>query len=96
MNYRRELHRYPEAAWCEFFTTSRIAAHLAHLKYQLAYSDEIIHNDAIMGRDQEQIQKAQERALRWGADNHSLELMNGVTGIGAILDTGKQIGRAHV
>ncbi|MGF1689724.1 amidohydrolase [Photobacterium kagoshimensis] len=89
MNYRRELHRYPEAAWCEFFTTSRIAAHLAHLNYQLAYSDEIIHRDAIMGRDQAQIPKAQERALRWGADNQSLELMNGVTGVGAVLDTGK-------
>ncbi|OAN17738.1 peptidase M20 [Photobacterium jeanii] len=89
INYRRELHRYPEAAWCEFFTTSRIAAHLKHLDYQLAFSDQIIRPESIMGRDDKLVQQAQERALQWGADTESLILMNGVTGVGAMLDTGR-------
>ncbi|NVP00653.1 amidohydrolase, partial [Photobacterium damselae subsp. damselae] len=88
MNYRREFHRYPESAWCEFFTTCRIAAHMEHHGYQLAFADEIIARSAIMGRDEESVIEAQKRALTWGADPKYLAQMDGITGLGAILDTG--------
>ncbi|TGZ36123.1 p-aminobenzoyl-glutamate hydrolase subunit A [Photobacterium damselae subsp. damselae] len=89
MNYRREFHRYPESAWCEFFTTCRIAAHMEHHGYQLAFADEIIARSAIMGRDEESVIEAQKRALTWGADPKYLAQMDGITGLGAILDTGR-------
>lgn len=89
MNFRREFHRYPEAAWREFFTTSRIAGHLEALGYTLCFSDEIIHRDAIMGRDETLVAQAQQRAMVWGADERYMARMNGITGVGAILDTGK-------
>ncbi|MCW8327817.1 amidohydrolase [Photobacterium sp. SDRW27] len=89
MNYRREFHRYPESAWCEFFTTSRIAGHLQLLGYELCFSDAIIARDTIMGRDDANIVKAQERAITWGAQLEFLAQMDGVTGVGAILDTGR-------
>ncbi|ELR67792.1 Catalyzes the cleavage of p-aminobenzoyl-glutamate to p-aminobenzoate and glutamate, subunit A [Photobacterium marinum] len=89
MNYRREFHRYPESAWCEFFTTSRIAAHLKLLGYELCFSDEIIARETVMGRDESSVAKAQERAISWGADFEFLAQMDGITGVGAILDTGR-------
>ena len=88
MNYRREFHRYPESAWCEFFTTSRIAGHLQSLGYDLCFSDSIIARETIMGRDDANIAQAQERALSWGASLDFLAQMDGVTGVGAVLDTG--------
>ncbi|PSW03779.1 amidohydrolase [Photobacterium lipolyticum] len=90
MNYRREFHRYPESAWCEFFTTGRIAGLLENLGFELYFSDSIIARDAIMGRDETSIADAQQRALSWGADANILSKMNGVTGIGAELDTGRE------
>ncbi|MBY5945860.1 MULTISPECIES: amidohydrolase [Photobacterium] len=89
MNHRREFHRYPEAAWREFFTTSRIASHLENLGYSLHFSDEIILRSSIMGRDEVLVAEAQERAISWGADITYLAHMDGVTGVGAVLDTGK-------
>ncbi|WP_299015311.1 amidohydrolase [uncultured Photobacterium sp.] len=89
MSYRREFHRYPESAWCEFFTTSRIAAHLKSLGFELCFSDAIIARDTIMGRDDANVAKAQERAMSWGADFEFLAQMDGITGVGAILDTGR-------
>lgn len=89
MNYRREFHRYPESAWCEFFTTSRIAGQLQALGYELCFSDTIIARDTIMGRDEASVAKAQERAITWGAQLEYLAQMDGVTGVGAILDTGR-------
>ncbi|MGF1681899.1 amidohydrolase [Photobacterium minamisatsumaniensis] len=89
MNHRREFHRYPEAAWREFFTTSRIASHLQVMGYSLCFDDEIIHRDSVMGRDANLVAKAQERAISWGADLQLLAQMNGMTGVGAVLDTGR-------
>lgn len=90
MNYRRELHRYPEAAWCEFFTTSRIAGHLENLGFELFFSDQIIASDTIMGRDETTIAKEQQRALNWGTDENTISKMQGITGVGALLDTGRE------
>ncbi|PSW21365.1 amidohydrolase [Photobacterium sanctipauli] len=89
MNHRREFHRYPEAAWREFFTTSRIASHLQQMGYSLCFDEEIIKRDSVMGRDADLVAKAQERAISWGADLQFLAQMNGMTGVGAILDTGR-------
>lgn len=89
MNHRREFHRYPEAAWREFFTTSRIASQLEAMGYTLHFGDTIINREAIMGRDEELVVKAQERALNWGADLGHLAQMDGLTGVGAVLETGK-------
>ena len=34
-HWRRDLHRHPEAAWCEFRTTTLIAQHLTELGFSI-------------------------------------------------------------
>lgn len=34
-HWRRDFHRFPEPAWCEYRTTSLIAAALAHAGYEI-------------------------------------------------------------
>lgn len=89
IHHRREFHRYPESAWCEFFTTSRIAGLLQSLGYALHFADAIIDRNTIMGRDEAEVAEARERAMSWGADASFMAEMDGITGVGAILDTGR-------
>ena len=65
--WRRDFHQYPEPAWCEYRTSSRIAAALAHVGYTIKLGDQIVSTSAIMGRSiDEEFEKA--RALQQGAD----------------------------
>ena len=85
--WRRDFHQYPEPAWCEYRTSSRIAAALAHVGYTIKLGDQIVSTSAIMGRSiDEEFEKA--RALQQGADPAWLESMR-ITGLIAELDTGR-------
>jgi aminobenzoyl-glutamate utilization protein A len=86
-HWRRDFHRFPETAWCEFRTTSLIAAALAAVGYDIKLGDQIVSTSAVMGR---QIQEDQEkrRALAQGADPFWLEKIT-LTGLIAELDTGR-------
>jgi aminobenzoyl-glutamate utilization protein A len=86
-HWRRDFHRFPETAWCEFRTTSLIAAALAEVGYDIKLGDQIVSISAVMGR---QIQEEQEkrRALAQGADPLWLDKIS-LTGLIAELDTGR-------
>ena len=43
----------------------------------------------VMGRDEEKVRKAMERAISWGVPSDFIESLNGVTGVVAEIDTGR-------
>ncbi|MEF8773387.1 MAG: amidohydrolase [Halobacteriales archaeon] len=89
---RRDLHRRPEPAWCEFYTTSRIVEELRRIGV-----DELhVGPDAIAGEhrmavpDEDELQTWYERAREAGADPDVLErLSGGYTGAVAVLRQGE-------
>ncbi len=64
-HWRRDLHRLPEAAWCEFRTSSLIAHHLSELGFSIMLGDKLLASNLIMGRNID-VQAQKERALRQG------------------------------
>jgi len=86
---RRDFHKYAEAGWCEFRTTSIIAEFLSNLGYEVKVGREILDESSVMGRDESAVPKETERAIKQGADPKWLERMAGYTGALAVLDTGK-------
>jgi aminobenzoyl-glutamate utilization protein A len=86
---RRDLHRYAEAGWFEFRTSSVIAAHLEKLGYQVFVGSQIINEDAVMGRDGKAVPAQKQRAIRQGAQKDWIDRMGDYTGVLGILDTGK-------
>ena len=47
-HWRRDLHRHPEAAWCEFRTTTLIAQHLSELGFSIMLGDQLLASTLIM------------------------------------------------
>ncbi|MGU5839837.1 hypothetical protein ACV1DP_18275, partial [Aeromonas caviae] len=46
-HWRRDLHRHPEAAWCEFRTTTLIAQHLTELGFSIMLGDQLLASTLI-------------------------------------------------
>ncbi|MBF8983881.1 M20 family metallo-hydrolase [Lutibacter sp. B2] len=85
---RRDFHKYAEAGWTEFRTSSKIADRLETLGYDVLVGKEVINTEAVMGRmDEEKIQRHIERALCQGADQKWIDRMEGYTGVVGIVDT---------
>ncbi|MFC4246709.1 amidohydrolase [Natribaculum luteum] len=94
IDLRRELHRKPEPAWREFYTTARIVAALEDLDFdldELYVGREAIAGDHRMGvPDEAELEEWYERARDAGADEAVLEkLEGGYTGAVAVLDRGE-------
>lgn len=86
-DWRRDFHRYPETAWCEYRTTSLIARALADLGYRITLGDGILSHASIMGR-QVDIEREVARAIAQGGDRQWLDNMT-LPGLIAELDTGR-------
>jgi len=89
---RRELHRHPEPAWREFWTTARLVEELERVGVDELYvGPEAVDADARMGVPPDAaIAEWRERAREAGADPDLLEAMaGGVTGAVAVLRTGE-------
>ena len=86
---RRAIHRRPELGWTEFETTALIAARLSSLGIGIRLGREIIAPEAALGRDEAEVQKGIERALRHGASPELIARMEGFTGCVGILETGR-------
>ena len=87
---RRDFHRYPEAAWTEFRTSSIIAERLERLGYKnLRVGRQVINPDAVMGRPSEdEISEHIKRAVMQGGNLGWIKEMNRYPGVVAELDTG--------
>ena len=89
---RRELHRKPEPAWREFWTTARIVEELESVGVdELHVGPDAIDPDLRMAvPEDEEIEEWYERALDAGADESVLErLRGGNTGVVAVLRRGE-------
>ncbi|SDJ82126.1 amidohydrolase [Natronorubrum texcoconense] len=93
VSLRRDLHRKPEPAWCEFYTTARI---VAELESRVDLDELHVGPDAIAGDhrmavpDEAELAVWLERAREAGADEAVLErLEGGHTGAVAVLERGE-------
>jgi len=88
---RRELHRYPEPAWCEYWTTSRIVAEIERLGVdELLVGPELLETDARMAvPDEDTLGEWRDRAREAGAREDVLaQCAGGVTGALATVERG--------
>jgi aminobenzoyl-glutamate utilization protein A len=88
---RRELHRHPEPAWCEFYTTARVVEECRRIGVdELHVGPDAIDADARMAvPDEDTLAEWFERALADGADEDILaQLEGGHTGAVAVLHRG--------
>ena len=79
---RRDLHTHPEAGWTEFRTTALVAAELDRLGFDLHLGDDAVSLEARLGvPDEEELERARDRAREEGAPEEYVEAMGTVTGL---------------
>lgn len=88
---RRDLHKYPEAAWTEFRTASKVADRLTELGFEVYTGDEVLAESEMMGvPTPQELQKHQARAVEEGANPVWVEKMaGGKTGVLGVLKFAK-------
>ncbi|MCT9098004.1 amidohydrolase [Haloarchaeobius sp. HME9146] len=89
---RRDLHRYPEPGWCEFWTTARLVEEIQAIGVdELAVGEEAYDPAERMAvPSEDELTTWYQRALDRGADPDILEhLRGGETGAVAVLDRGE-------
>lgn len=90
VHYRRDFHQYPEPAWTEFRSASKVIKYLEEWGYLIKFGPEVIAEEAMMGvPDEERLEKEMARAIEQGADKDLVSKMKGgKTGVVAELDCG--------
>jgi aminobenzoyl-glutamate utilization protein A len=90
IRYRRDFHQYPEPAWTEFRTASKIVQYLQNWGYTIKIGSEVIAEKAMMGvPEQNHLTYCMKRAIEQGADPEIVKKMEGgKTGVVAELDCG--------
>ncbi len=87
---RRELHRHPEPAWTEFWTTARVVSELERIGVDDLYvGREALADQRLSVPEADELEDWRERAREAGADADLLEAMaGGWTGCVAVLERG--------
>lgn len=88
---RRDLHRHPEPAWCEFYTTARIVEAIREIGVDDLYlgRDVVSAEDRMAVPDEAELAGWRDRAIEAGADPDLVEKMSGgFTGAVAVLRRG--------
>ncbi|MFB6112614.1 MAG: amidohydrolase [Halodesulfurarchaeum sp.] len=89
VSLRRDLHRHPEPAWCEFYTTSRIVDELDRIGVPYHLGTEALSTaDRMAVPDESTLEDWRTRAGSAGANQQTLERIGNVTGVVATLDRG--------
>ncbi|MFC4449292.1 amidohydrolase [Halorussus aquaticus] len=89
---RRDLHRHPEPAWREFYTTARIVEELERIGVDDVYvgPDAIAEDERMAVPDDDELDEWYEQAREAGADPETLaKLDGGYTGAVAVLERGE-------
>ena len=87
---RRELHRHPEPAWREFYTTARIVDELETRDIDALYvGPEVLGGERMAVPDDDELDEWRERALDAGAREDIVERLDGGrTGAVAVVERG--------
>jgi aminobenzoyl-glutamate utilization protein A len=90
---RRDLHRHPEPAWCEFYTTARIVEELERIGVDdLSLGEEVyaaFEGERTSVPDADELETWRNRAVEAGADPEIVDRMGeGYTGAVAVLRMG--------
>jgi len=90
VDLRRDLHRHPEPAWREFYTTARVVDELEKRDLDALYvGAEVLDDDRVGVPDDDELDAWRERARTAGARTDILEhLDGGHTGAVAVLERG--------
>jgi aminobenzoyl-glutamate utilization protein A len=89
---RRDLHRHPEPAWREFYTTARIVEDLERIGVDELHvgPDAIAEDERMAVPDDEELAEWYEQARAAGADEETLQqLEGGYTGAVAVIEQGE-------
>jgi aminobenzoyl-glutamate utilization protein A len=92
VDVRRDLHRRPEPAWLEFYTTARILEEVRAIGVdELSVGREALDSEARLAvPDEPTIEEWADRALEAGADEEDVSAMaGGHTGAVAVVDRGE-------
>ncbi|WP_226021624.1 amidohydrolase [Halomicrobium salinisoli] len=92
VSLRRELHRHPEPAWREFYTTARLVEECERIGVDdlVVGPDLLASGERLSVPDEDELGEWYERALDAGADEEVLEqLRGGWTGLLATLERGE-------
>ena len=87
---RRHFHANPEEGWHEFETTDYIVKRLEKLGFKVLMGTQIINPDAVLGRNEETVRKAIERALKTGVTEEFIARTEGYTGAIGVMETGRE------
>ena len=90
--FRRDLHRHPEPAWCEFYTTARIVEALRERDLDAVHvgPDALAEDSRRNVPDEDTLETWAERAREAGADPEVLDrLVGGYTGCVAVAERGE-------
>jgi aminobenzoyl-glutamate utilization protein A len=92
IGHRRIFHRYPETAWTEFRTASKIAEVLSDAGYHVLCGKKVLNEKSRMGVPSKNILDAEyKRAEEQKASNRFLHrFTDGFTGVAGILDFGNK------
>jgi len=89
--FRRDLHRHPEPAWCEFYTTARIVSALRERDLTTLHvgPDALATGDRMNVPDDDTLAEWEARAREAGADSATVDqLSGGYTGCVAVAERG--------
>ena len=89
--FRRDLHRHPEPAWCEFYTTARIVGALRERELTDLYigPDALATDDRMNVPSDDELAEWEQQARDAGADPEILDqLSGGYTGCVAVVERG--------
>ena len=91
VTFRRDLHRHPEPAWCEFYTTARIVSELETRDVdEIHYGPGILGSERMNVPDDDELAEWFERAKAAGAREDILaEIEGGYTGAVAVVRRGE-------
>ena len=89
VSFRRDLHAHPELGWTEFRSTAHIVQRLVELGWETHFGLDVIEPKAVMGRNDNEVSEALERARAEGVPESLLEQMQGYTGAMGIWKTGR-------
>lgn len=89
IEFRRDLHKHPEAGWKEFRTTSLVAERLDAMGYDLFFGENALVPESRLGvPDEQELAAAKERAREEGAPKTYLDRIDDITGLVAIKSYG--------